>query len=631
MMDTELLLYVALWLLRTIIATALFLYVWSSRGELGQWLLFPLTCCTSLNLLRREREPDALAIHVEEEFQQLRLSRVAPFVKRMMPVMAGYMLYMLLQSLLVDTSNALWSSVGIIVTPGPIFVIGLFVAKESWRTSRWHLDLIMAYAYTNISTRVVLHSLGVLSQQNVSSPRVRAGLQGFMTLTFLDYKKSAVANLSVGVVEALAYAYCQTCGTEQTQDPVGRFAGYEVTLFAFLMITAYVMEDAARLLVRRSIETRSSEANGRAVESILDVLCDAVVHLGSDLRLLKDCPTLGHLLLSGLGMTGTAVARCDFIQHLVEKDRLRFKEFLARHAKTRSNSAGDQDDSAAVFPIAPTAINVSLRDSVGSVFKVQRIHARLQGLDSDGHLLGIRDLGDSARMSPIRSSEPQSQPRMHETGSRTASSVTSDSSSRASSAAASAMPRSLGLCHLGARAVTLLVDVFDEKYPVREVVLTVHDASNPTARSAALPMSSLFSGNSYSKLTAWLTTTVNDLAYGRAPRPIHDVTFSSEGDSAIMRAGRVHARFEGSVGRGLLTNERCLVNLRFEELALQTQPRNPHAGKAILPRIQKTACVSSGARPLHHEAGTAQPQGIQSQRLDGIKDDVETSQMRVCL
>eukprot|EP00928_Gymnodinium_smaydae_P023651 TRINITY_DN19437_c0_g2_i1.p1 TRINITY_DN19437_c0_g2~~TRINITY_DN19437_c0_g2_i1.p1 ORF type:complete len:584 (+),score=54.73 TRINITY_DN19437_c0_g2_i1:90-1841(+) len=555
-MDTTVLQYAGLWLLRAIIVGVVLIYVWSCRSDLMRFFAFPWLYLKSHVMAPADPGVDALAIQVEKEFQELRLDRLTTAFKWFMPVLTCLVLVSLVTSMVADTLDGVRSTVSLVCFPGPLYIVGIFVANGRWSLSRWHLDAVLAYVYANMSVRVLLYRVGVVDQSYVATSRLRACGQSFVTLLSMDFRKSSWANLFMGVVEVLAYVYRETEGTSSLDETTGQIIAREIGFFAITMITAYFCEDAARLLVRRNIETRTSEAGERAVESILEVLCDAVVRLGVDMRLLRDCPPLGHMLLTGIKAeqaVDTAASHCNFLQHLVEDDRKRFTDFLSLQSKKARECENSDVDSGAAFALGPSAINVSLRDTLGSIFKVQLIHAHLRSLDGDGHLIGIRDLGDPARKWTLGASEGY--PTTREAGSQT---LRSDSSCDASGTSIS-----FGSCDLRPHSMKLLVDVFDERYPVHEMVLALHDPSTPKAH---LPLSSLLSLCSYSALTGWLTTTVNDLAYGRASAPMDDVTFFSHHTNASMRAGRARARVEGTVGIDLFKQDSCLVTLGFEDI-----------------------------------------------------------------
>eukprot|EP00928_Gymnodinium_smaydae_P098955 TRINITY_DN9320_c0_g2_i1.p1 TRINITY_DN9320_c0_g2~~TRINITY_DN9320_c0_g2_i1.p1 ORF type:complete len:653 (+),score=73.94 TRINITY_DN9320_c0_g2_i1:55-1959(+) len=625
-----------IWLhaLRAMVALIVLVYVWSCRGDIRHWVAYPWMYCKKLLLASFHPEVDALAKHVEEEFLQLRLARFTTFVKQIMPIATCYMVVIIVQSTFVDTLDALWNVAAVVIAMFPIYTLGILVVRGA--SSRWCRDAVMAYIYATLSARVLLYRVGYESFRYASASSFRVVIQTFLTLMYLDCKKSSWANLCLCIVEVVAYAYGEIDGMEALQETTGQFAAREFIVFAMIMLTAFAVEDAGRLLVRRSIEVRTSNSTERAVESILDVLCDAVVHLGSDLRLLKDCQQLGHLLLMGVGAkraVRAASARCDFLQHLVEEDLSRFQEFLARRSEKVNKCLRHDEDGAAASAVGPNAIHVSLRDKAGSTFRVQVIHANLTSCEGNGHILGIRDLGDSARMYATGASEPQALPEMSEAaaaGSQASSSAGSDSSSGASLGS-----RSLRHSDLEPYAMTLTVDVFDKRFAVHDVALTIQDPSTTAAAPSLLPLSLLLSRDSYSMVSEWLTCTVNDIAYGRAARPIGDVVFAY-GEDAIMRAGRAEVRIENTVGADLMTQESCLVSLRFERLTVPVQNslgkvRKSRKAKSTLPRILETQSVSWGIDSSRLAKAGEEPERTQAHHRDSVTDAAQSSQPSISL
>eukprot|EP00928_Gymnodinium_smaydae_P053049 TRINITY_DN3712_c0_g1_i4.p1 TRINITY_DN3712_c0_g1~~TRINITY_DN3712_c0_g1_i4.p1 ORF type:complete len:628 (+),score=36.65 TRINITY_DN3712_c0_g1_i4:194-2077(+) len=621
--------YVWLNVCRALTLVVVLVYVWSCRGAIGHLLSSPLSSCKQCLFISGEVVDDALAKRIDQDFLQLRLSRFATFIQRTMPLVTCGLLAMLAQSLLRDASNSLWTLVTIF-SALPAYIIGILVVRNL-ESSRWHLDGVAIYGFVTIAVRIILYRAGLSDLRYASASSYRVALQSFLTLGYLDYRKSSWANLCLCIVEIVAYAYGDIGGTDELQKEISPFAMRELVVLVMVMFTAWLIEDGARLLVRRSLEIKTSESSGRAVESILDVLCDAAVRLDSDMRLQRDSPQLGHLLLSGIGVkAGIASARCDFLQHLVAEDRTRFKEFVARQSEKASRCASNGADGAAPVAIAPNAIHISLRDAVGCAFKVQVIHAHLAGIDGDGHLLGIRDLGDSSRMCATGTSESQSTPEVHVAALQAPRSVGSASSSSASDASTSRRR-----CDLEPYTLTLTVDAFDERFPVHDVALTIPDPSRATAPNSLLPLSLLLSRDSYSTVTEWLTSTVNDMAYGLPARPISDVTFASLGDNATVRAGRADVRIGDTVGADLFKNESCLVSLCFQEFkALTTlQPRSrvrrARKGKPALPQITETQPVSWSVPQLGF--AEAQPENPYSHDQTSITDNEQSLRQTIRL
>eukprot|EP00928_Gymnodinium_smaydae_P098711 TRINITY_DN9240_c1_g4_i2.p1 TRINITY_DN9240_c1_g4~~TRINITY_DN9240_c1_g4_i2.p1 ORF type:complete len:265 (-),score=31.04 TRINITY_DN9240_c1_g4_i2:550-1344(-) len=229
---------------------------------------------------------------------------------------------------------------------------------------------------------------------------------------------------------------------------------------------AHVVEAGARSLVMQRLEAKTSTEGWRAVASILSVLCDAVVHLGCDLKILNECPQLGHLLMAGIGSCHKLEGG-HFLRYVVDDDKPRFEHFI----KQQSELARTPVDTA--FPAAaaagPAALHVSLKDAMGTHFRVEVIHAHLPNFNENGHLLCIRDLGDTradcieGNPVTIRSDEA----RLHE-GCRTMSSRSSDSDSLGQGESQSRL-HSVKL-----QSLVLLVDALSEKLPILAASLQCH-------------------------------------------------------------------------------------------------------------------------------------------------------------
>lgn len=140
-------------------------------------------------------------------------------------------------------------------------------------------------------------------------------------------------------------------------------------------------------------EMRTSKAEAIA-QSLLSMLCDAVVPLGSDLSLCESCPRFTAMLFRDRKDGGL---REPFINFCNEADKPRFLEFMAEPS---------------TMPGKSKSLHVHLMDSVGNAVPVQLFcTSLLQDQDDDEteylHLLGITEDKESGgiHMFP-RSSAP---------------------------------------------------------------------------------------------------------------------------------------------------------------------------------------------------------------------------------
>lgn len=110
------------------------------------------------------------------------------------------------------------------------------------------------------------------------------------------------------------------------------------------------------------------------VQSLLSIMCDAVVALRVDLCIRDGCPRLASLLMRP-DLSRTPRNSTKFERYLVDNDAQRFREFI-EHTDAEDNAA--------------RCIHVHMLDSIGTRVRVQIFHARMTDLENNvNHLLGI--------------------------------------------------------------------------------------------------------------------------------------------------------------------------------------------------------------------------------------------------
>ena len=150
---------------------------------------------------------------------------------------------------------------------------------------------------------------------------------------------------------------------------------------------------AMRHVVAQAVETAGVKMESQACVSLLSTICDAHVFLDSQLRLVKDEPSLGAMLLRSQRNKDT-----EFVKLLATaEDQTRFEELASR---------GPEDQ----FALAH-ALHLSMRDGVGNVIPVEVFHVRTEDVNSQPrHLVGIREYAEEVRPSQSLASPQLSLP-----------------------------------------------------------------------------------------------------------------------------------------------------------------------------------------------------------------------------
>lgn len=139
-----------------------------------------------------------------------------------------------------------------------------------------------------------------------------------------------------------------------------------------------------------ALDIKSLAQSEATVLRLLSALCDAVVTLGPELRISHPAPKLANLLIQNRrdpkDGSRSALVGTNFLDFMVETDRERFRDFMARAPELESSAD----------PEPAQALNVHLRDSSGLGVQVQLFHSRFRDRDDQvGHLIGICEVGDT--------------------------------------------------------------------------------------------------------------------------------------------------------------------------------------------------------------------------------------------
>lgn len=140
------------------------------------------------------------------------------------------------------------------------------------------------------------------------------------------------------------------------------------------MVMCFASNTLLRLMAEDEVEAKRAVQSEEVVQSLLSMMCDAVVTLTPDLNFRDACPRIASLLLRA-DLSGAPRSDQSFSKYLAPLDVPRFEDFMAQ-------SSNDEQ--------LTRCIHVHLLDSLGTRVPVQIFHTRMT--DSEGaqsHVLGV--------------------------------------------------------------------------------------------------------------------------------------------------------------------------------------------------------------------------------------------------
>ncbi|CAK0890762.1 unnamed protein product [Prorocentrum cordatum] len=184
-------------------------------------------------------------------------------------------------------------------------------------------------------------------------------------------------------LNVLLSALCYSCHAADWH------ASFHMYLCAAIWSTIYGIDCARYAQFRAVLEARKSQSVEAAADGLLSQLCDAVVHLGEDLRITQPSPQLAGILLRPCCSGLKTADFLDFFTCGAESERAR--GFLLRDAP------------------GAAMLHTSLRDSVDAAVPVQLFHVCGQDFDDQiFHVVGVREDAESFRVPPDSRSQHDS-------------------------------------------------------------------------------------------------------------------------------------------------------------------------------------------------------------------------------
>jgi hypothetical protein len=164
---------------------------------------------------------------------------------------------------------------------------------------------------------------------------------------------------------------------------------YESFALAVILFMGWIFFKWTYSEARATLEAKTLARSEATVHRLLSAMCDAVVHLGSDCRILHPCPKLEVLLLKS--RTHSGLQGTPFMDLLDSSERDRFDHFLSSVTNEPSgHDVVDPEDMACT-------LHLHMRDATGTKVPVQIFHGSCLDINEQiCHLVGIREDQETA-------------------------------------------------------------------------------------------------------------------------------------------------------------------------------------------------------------------------------------------
>eukprot|EP00928_Gymnodinium_smaydae_P040666 TRINITY_DN2755_c1_g2_i1.p1 TRINITY_DN2755_c1_g2~~TRINITY_DN2755_c1_g2_i1.p1 ORF type:complete len:616 (-),score=58.33 TRINITY_DN2755_c1_g2_i1:559-2364(-) len=512
---------------------------WSFRADIASLFQYTssVVCRPSAGEVRGSDKQEKLKRCVAGEFQQWRLKMHHFFNAGMLPLQTLFAIALVIR--LHDATAQVLLGSGVMFFN---YILCVLLHRGTIPASRRAFDVMFLFWALLYSGRLVVDAYAFTAVSTAYIKQILSTWRTALSIGYFDYRIVLLVNLLVSALDVTL----KIIVIEVPRENWYWEAATEVVQCAFIVALAYVVHEAGRLLVSERVESRASAGGKRAVRAILNVLCDAVVHLGREGAILEECPQLGHLLMTGVGSTPIFEGK-NSMKYVVDEDKPLMTDLMSRQESADAaalgssghamvDSAGGEDTAA---DAGTDAIHVSLKDAMGTVFRVQLIHTRLRDFDEDGHLFGIRDLGDAAREVSRQTVAPQ------------VDSVGLLSPAPESDAASSTSSGSSRLGHQNGRdlrylsSLSLVLDVHDRTLPIVEANIKcqrpVEEETSVEEDDCDKPaLSAWLSSRRLRSFDDWIQAATNALMYGHSAQPFGRITLNPPGLFS-MSAKRAYA------------------------------------------------------------------------------------------
>ncbi|CAE8645428.1 unnamed protein product [Polarella glacialis] len=176
-------------------------------------------------------------------------------------------------------------------------------------------------------------------------------------------------------------------------DSVIEFVCQEFNVCFLIILVGWVADMRVFSQARTLIEIKASRATHSSLLMLLSTVCDVVVQLDADFRLVENGERLAAMLLQGAERSLKGICFEDFLFEAADKERLK------KHVGRLRN--GILGDLGMAIPI-----HVRMRDSTGCALEVELVHSTYEHPDGRlHHFLGLREVIDMQDSTPLVSQD----------------------------------------------------------------------------------------------------------------------------------------------------------------------------------------------------------------------------------
>lgn len=248
--------------------------------------------------------------------------------------------------------------------------------------------LLLWHTFFMIAVHIITSPFTLIAPAHVSLFQTKAfGATLAVSLVCMRFPVLLVTQSlhSIGVVAGLIMAVPRDAGLD-----IDEMIAVELSTCFFKLAIFRFVAKLVDQTVRGEVAASVGACQRSAVSSLLGMMCDAVVELDQDLAMKEHVGKMAGMLMHGSGTTLKGRQLADFLGS--DEDRLRFEEAIAR-------CAADGDGA-----LAPSMINVSLRDSIGNLISSVLHHVPYRSVAGRiHHLVGVREDVDARCEAPAAS------------------------------------------------------------------------------------------------------------------------------------------------------------------------------------------------------------------------------------
>jgi len=219
-----------------------------------------------------------------------------------------------------------------------------------------------------------------------------------ISMSSLSFRQVMVGNFIIFLLTCARYtqlpdSVLEVAGEMDISLSVSKLAVAEFFVFLACLVGTAAYTDVVRSQIRHQIQEAKLRGDSAATTRMLELVCDVVVELDSDLAIRDNAQRFAAMLsLNPAKVKGTCMQ--DYM--LNDDDKQRFEQRLL--------AAKDDPDGS-----LPGVAHVTLRDSCGSRISAEVFYLHFRSSGDDRMLVGIQETPDYRPVAELRQSHSQSQ------------------------------------------------------------------------------------------------------------------------------------------------------------------------------------------------------------------------------